>query len=335
LRQEYFGKTKDNKEVTKFILGDESGIEVHIINYGATIQKLIVPDHDGKRIDIVLGFDILRQYEGDHPFFCCFVGRNANRIGKGQIKISGKTIQLSTNEGENQLHSGYHGLNDKVWDHKIDGEKLTLKVTSPDGEEGFPGMVEVATTFQIVDNSLVMDYTATTDKTTVVNLTRHEYFNLAQGESNNILDHKVSIDADHYLPKDNAGLPTGEIASVEGTPFDVRKLITVGDSAKQIEGGYDHNFVLNERSEDTPAAVVISPKGNLKMEVFCTQPGIQFFSAQPIGGYEGKYGNIEKPSPGLCLEPQHFPDTPNHDNFPSTILEPSERYHHKLIYKFS
>ncbi|MEH6408238.1 MAG: aldose epimerase family protein, partial [Leeuwenhoekiella sp.] len=278
---------------------------------------------------------ILRQYEGKHAFFGCFVGRNANRIGKGQIEIDGKTIQLSTNEGENQLHGGFTGFQDKVWDYSIEGEKLILKYTSADGEEGFPGKLEVATSFEIINDSLVMNYWATADKTTVVNLTRHEYFNLAQGESKNILDHKLSINADYYLPKTDDGLPTGEIVKVEGTPFDLKNGVTISDKVYEIPGGYDNNFVLNARSENEPAAVLVSPTGNLKLELFCTQPGIQFFSANDIGGFTGKYGDIEAHSPGLCLEPQHFPDTPNNDNFPSTILKPSEEYHHTLRYKFS
>lgn len=325
-----FGITTAGEKVFKFTLSNESGMQVDVLTYGATIQKLVVPRGEEKSVDIVLGFKALAQYEGAHPYIGCFVGRNANRL-EGTLSIASKEYELNQNEDFKQLHGGVGGFHRKVWDAQVCGDVLTLSLHSADGEEGFPGNLNVKTTFELVDKRLEMTTTATTDQPTIVNLTRHEYFNLAQGESPHILDHKLQLEASRYTVLDKHQLPTGEIAEVAGTPFDFRKAKRVGD----YEQGYDQNFVIDKSTEKLSlAAQLWSPDDRLKMSVFCTQPGLQFFSAKSIGAIDGKYGNIPAGSPGLCLEPQFFPNTPAHAHFPTTTLLPSEVYEEQLVYEF-
>lgn len=332
LKKTSFGRTKDDQEIFKFILTSTSGFEAHVLNYGATIQKLLVPQKDGSMRDIVLGFENLIDYENDHPYFGSIIGRNANRLRNGKIWVEGKEIQLSQNEGKNQLHGGFVGFGKKYWDFKQKGEKLHLFYVSPDGEEGYPGNLKVEATFEWQGDTLVMQHKAKTDQTTVVNLTRHEYFTLAQGE--NILDHKLFIASDSYLPIGDGELPTGEMASVKGTVMELDGILPLREKLQKLKGGYNHNYILNKKNRSDPAAILLSPEGNLKMSLFCTQPGLQFFSADDLDDWTGKYGKIVCHNPALCLESQHFPDTPSHAGFPTTLLRPDEVYEHEMRYQF-
>lgn len=332
MTKDFFGTTKDGQEVYRFCLTSKKGMEVYVLNYGATIQKLLIPQENGEFIDCVLGFNELAQYEAKNPFFGCIVGRNANRIAKSEIFIDGEKIQLTSNEGEAQLHGGLVGFGKKNWDFEVENEKLILTYISPNGEEGYPGNLQVKVSFEWQEDTLVFNHQAVTDKKTVVNLTRHEYFNLS--EDKNILGHKLMIKANEYLPKKQCGIPTGELKPVEKTVMDFRKSAVLGDKLAHIEGGFDHNYVLNERNSEDPAAVLISPQGNITLRLFCTQPGLQFFSAADIGEWRGKYSIIGAKAPALCLEAQHFPDTPHHDHFPSTILAPGEIYEQEMKYQF-
>jgi len=332
LTKDFFGTTKDGQEVYRFCLTSKKGMEAHVLNYGATIQKLLIPQKNGEFIDCVLGFNELAQYEAVNPFFGCIVGRNANRIAKSEIFIDGHKIQLTSNEGKAQLHGGVVGFGKKNWDFEVEDEKLILTYISPNGEEGYPGNLQVKVSFEWQEDTLVFNHQAVTDKKTVVNLTRHEYFNLS--EDKNILGHQLMINADEYLPKNECGIPTGELKSMEKTVMDFRKSAVLGDKLAHIEGGFDHNYVLSERNSEEPAAVLISPEGTIKLRLFCTQPGLQFFSAADIGEWRGKYGAIAAKAPALCLEAQHFPDTPHHEHFPSTILAPGEIYEQEIKYQF-
>lgn len=331
MTKDYFGTTKDGSEISCFRLTSASGMEAHILNYGAIIHKLLIPVNAREKRDVVLGFKNLEGYEKNDPYFGILVGRNANRIAGGQTTIEGKSVQLSQNEGKHQLHGGHEGFGHKVWDAEMNGEQLVLSYLSKDGEEGYPGNLQVKATFQWQDNDLVITHQASTDKETIVNLSRHEYWNLSQSE--NIKDHHLKINADAYLPKNEENIPTGEIKTVENSPMDFRESVNLSERIAGLPEGYDHNFVLNERSKTTPAAV-LQASGGLKLQLYATQPGLQFFTAPELGPLEGKYGTIPAASPALCLEPQHFPDTPNHENFPSTLLKPGERYDHLIIYNF-
>ncbi len=332
MKKTTFGRTKDNQEIFKFIFTSTSGIEVHVLNYGATIQKILVPQKNGKPIDIVLGFDNLTDYENPHPYFGSIIGRNANRLKGGKIRLGDKKIQISQNEGRNQLHGGFEGFGKKVWDFAQNGDKLHLFYQSPHGDEGYPGNLDVEVVFEWRGDTFAINHKAKTDQTTVVNLTRHEYFNLAQGE--NILDHTLYVNADTYLPIDSEELPTGKIMPVTGTVMELDGRLSLGEKLKDLTGGYNHNYILKKRKMTDPAAILLSPKGTLKMSLFCTQPGLQFFSADNIGDWMGKYGAIVPHNPALCLEPQHFPDVFSHNAFPSTVLRPGEVYEHEIGYQF-
>lgn len=335
MKKELFGITKTGEEVYKFILTNSQGMEAHVLTYGATLQKLIVPCKDGSLRDVVLGFNSFEQYEGDHPYICSFVGRNANRIAGGKLNIGGKEVYLTENEGINQLHGGAEGFHRKNWEYQVDGDTLKLSYLAVDGEEGFPGNLKVETTFRLTDdNSIAFTYEAQTDEETIVNLTRHEYFNLDQLNSKTIKKHTVQINAAYYTPVDANGIPTGEITAVKNTAMNLQEPKILSEALEGLEGGYDHNYVLNERDTDVPAAIVISPENVLTMEIFCTQPGLQFYSANETADLEGKYGKYGSHAPALCLEPQHFPDAPHHANFPSTVLKPDEKYKHTLVYHF-
>lgn len=332
MTKDFFGTTKEGQSVYRFCLVSKNGLEAHVLNYGGILQKLLIPQEKGNPIDVVLGFNDLLQYEDENPFFGSIIGRNANRIAKSEIFIDGKKIQLTSNEGDTQLHGGISGFGNKTWDFEIEGEKLILNYISPDGEEGYPGNLKVEATFEWQENELVFKHKAVTDKKTVVNLTRHEYFNLS--EDPNIAQHQLMINADTYLPKKAGDIPTGELKSVEKTVMDFRKMAVLGDKLEQKEGGFDHNYILNKRTADEPAAVLISPSGTIKLRMFCTQPGLQFFSAADIGEWRGKYGTITAKAPALCLEAQHFPDAPHHTHFPSTILAPGDVYKQEIKYQF-
>jgi aldose 1-epimerase len=326
-----------------FTLRNANGIEIKATNYGGIITSIVVPDRNGRLGDIVLGFDDLQAYVKDSPYFGAIVGRYGNRIAKGHFTLDGHTYTLAVNNGPNHLHGGLKGFDKVIWHAEplAGSTGLVLSRRSPDGEEGYPGNLDVRVTYRLTDdNRLVIDYHATTDKATPVNLTQHSYFNLA-GEGD-VLGHELTIDADRYTPVDANLIPTGELAPVEGTPFDFRKSTAIGaridtpNLQLKNAGGYDHNWVLNRKGTGLQlAARVVEPKTGRTLEVSTTQPGLQFYSGNFLDGtLKGKGGRVYVKHAGLCLETQHFPDSPNHPDFPSTILRPGEQYDTQTVFRF-
>ncbi|GLR16970.1 aldose 1-epimerase [Portibacter lacus] len=313
---------------------------VKITNYGGIIQSILVPDKNGKVSDITIGFDSLSGYEQIHPYFGATIGRYGNRIGNGKYTLEGEEYKLATNNGPNHLHGGIKGFDKRVWNAKVEGEELKLSLLSKDMEEGYPGNLEVEVKFKLDnDNKLHIEYTATTDKATVINLTNHSYFNLG-GEST-ILDHKLRIDADKMTAIDATLIPTGELADVDGTPFDFRSMKVIGKDIEQDNeqlvnaGGYDHNFVLNAPDINHVSAEIYHEGSGRFVKVYTEEPGIQFYSGNFLNGtLEGKNGEMINKHKGMCLETQHFPDSPNKANFPSTVLRPEDVYQTKTIYEF-
>ena len=343
-----FCKTKDGKEVYIYILTNPNGMIAKITNYGATVTELWVPDQNGKMDDVVLGFDNISDYEEKSDYFGCIVGRYGNRIAKGRFALDGEEYVLATNNDENHLHGGVKGFDKVVWDAEAKetarGPALELNYLSKDGEEGYPGNLNVTVTYILThNNELKIKYRATTDKPTVCNLTHHSYFNLQGQGSSDILDHKLMISADKYTPVDKGLIPTGEKPSVKGTPMDFNKATSIGlridaDHQQIAYGlGYDHNWILDKKSDKLKlAASVIEPQSGRKMEVWTTEPGLQFYSGNFLNGsIVGKEGKTYKHRYGFCLETQHFPDSPNQPDFPSTTLLPGETYQTKTVYKFS
>jgi aldose 1-epimerase len=335
----------DGKPVEQFTLTNTNGIELRAIGYGGIITSLRVPDRTGKLDDIVLGFDSLEDYLKDHPFFGAIIGRYGNRIAKGQFILGGQTYKLATNNGPNHLHGGNKGFDKVLWDvQPVAGSNaLTFTRTSPDGEEGYPGNLRVRVTYTLTDkNELIVDYSATTDKPTPVNLTQHSYFNLAGQASGDVLGHELMLNADRYTPVDDTLIPTGELAPVAGTPFDFRKPTAIGSRINgthpqlKAGGGYDHNWVLNRKGSGLQlAARVTEPRTGRTLEVATTEPGIQFYSGNFLDGkLTGKGGAVYKHRTGFCLETQHFPDSPNQPKFPSTILKPGEEYKTRTVFTF-
>ncbi|MCL4550627.1 MAG: galactose mutarotase [Bacteroidetes bacterium] len=344
-----FGKLADGREVYEYTLTNVNGVKAKIINYGATVVSLEVPDRNGKFADVVLGYDNLEGYVADKSYFGAIIGRYGNRIGKGKFKLDGKEYQLSINNGENQLHGGKEGFNKKVWavdatDESNLGTSITLSYVSKDGEEGFPGTVKLTVNYQLTNqNELKINYTGTTDKTTILNPTHHSYFNLTGDPNKTILDEELWIDADKFTPVDKGLITTGELADVKGTPMDFRKPTKVGarinDDYEQLKlgRGYDHNFVLNKHHELIPkiASVYDSSSGRF-MEMWTDQPGVQFYTGNFLDGkVKGKNGVMYQYRTGLCLEAQHFPDSPNKPNFPSVVIKPGQVYRQTTIYKFA
>ncbi|HKW32012.1 MAG TPA: aldose epimerase family protein [Candidatus Acidoferrum sp.] len=344
-----FGKSPDGEAVDLYTLTNKNGVEVGITTYGGSVVTFKVPDRNGKLGDIVLGFDSVDGYVNNTSYIGALIGRYGNRIGHAQFTLDGKTYTLAKNNGENTLHGGTKGFNKAVWTVKEiptkDGQALELTYLSKDGEEGFPGNLHVRVVYTLEDsNALRIDYSATSDKDTVVNLTNHSYFNLAGPGSGDILGHVMMIDADKFTPVDSGLIPTGELRDVAGTPFDFRKPTEIGARVNSDEGqiklggGYDHNFVLN-RMQGAPislAARVVEPKTGRVMEVWTTEPGVQFYTGNFLdGSLKGKGGVSYTKRSAFCLETQHFPDSPNKPEFPSTELKPGERYHTTTIYKFS
>lgn len=337
--------TIDGKSVKLYTLKNKSGASVSITNYGGRVVSLFVPDKDNKLTDVVLGYDTIGAYrkEGE-PFFGALIGRYGNRIGKGKFTLDGKSYQLQLNDGVNTLHGGKDGFFSKVWDAKQDGQKLELTYISQDGEAGYPGKLEVKVVYTWTDeNALVIDYTATTDKATVVNLTNHAYFNLSGEGSASILDHELMIAADAITPVDSTLIPTGVLQPVKGTPFDfnVAKAIgkdieNKGDEQLAFGKGYDHNFALKAVGTTKPVATVKSPVTGITMEVYTVEPGLQFYSGNFMTGKDkdGKGGKSYPHRSAFCLETQHFPDAPNHANFASTVLKPGQTYSTSTTYKF-
>jgi aldose 1-epimerase len=344
LQEMPFGKTSDGTPVELYILRNANGMKAKIITYGAILTELDVPDKNGKIGDVVLGFDDLKGYLAGHPYFGATVGRVANRIAKGKFTLDGQEYKLATNNGPNALHGGIKGFDKVVWkaEPKHGGDTLSVKFTyrSPDGEEGYPGNLATSVTYTLTDkNELKIDYTATTDKATPVNLSNHSYFNLAGPGSGDILGHELMLAADKYTPVDDTLIPTGKIEPVKGTPLDFTKPEKIGariDQLKGEPGGYDHNFVLNGGGKSLAlAARVVEPKTGRVMEMYTTEPGVQFYTGNFLDGSIKGRGGVYKKHQGFCLEAQHFPDSVNHDNFPSVILRPGKTYTQTTVYKFS
>jgi aldose 1-epimerase len=342
VKQSDFGATPDGQRVEMFTLTNGHGMTAKVITYGAILTELDVPDRQGKTANVVLGFGNLRQYVTQNPFFGAVAGRYANRIAKGRFTLEGKEFKLATNNGPNHLHGGLKGFDKVVWKaqplHSSNGAAVRLTYESRDGEEGYPGNLNVSVTYTLTnDNSLRIDYDATTDKPTVVNLTNHSYFNLASEGSGDILDEVLTIHADRYTMFDETQIPTGQIRPVKGTPLDFTKPTPIGQRIGQTDGGYDHNFVLNgPAGKLSPAAKLEDLKSGRVMEVETTQPGIQVYTANHLDGKLKGSGGKPYPLHGaVCLETQHFPDSPNHPDFPSTELRPGQKYHETTVFKFS
>jgi len=340
-----FKQNVQGKEVRLFVLKNSSNFQVAITNYGGRVVSMLVPDKDGKPVDVVLGYDSLKSFQKPkEPFFGALIGRYGNRIAKGKFAIDGKNYQLDINDGVNTLHGGFNGFYAKVWDAKqVSPKSLELSYKSKDGEGGYPGNLTVKVVYTVTDdNALKIDYEATTDKTTIVNLTNHAYFNLSGAGSPTITDHLLQINAAAITPIDTTLIPTGKLMPVKNTPFDFTTAKAIGaDINKQDEQlkngrGYDHNFVLDKNAANKPVATVVSPKTGIKMEVYTTEPGLQFYSGNFLTGkdHDGKGGAAYPYRSAFCLETQHFPDSPNESSFPSTSLKPGEVYHTSTTYKF-
>jgi aldose 1-epimerase len=337
-----FGKLDDGTPVEIFTLTNSHGSVAKVITYGATLTELWVPDRAGKTADVVLGFDQLQGYLENKPWFGATVGRVANRIAKGKFTLDGKEYSLEINDPPNSLHSGKHDLSHVVWKgeaiKELRGAAVRFSYNSLDGDEGFPGNLSVSVTYTLTDaNQLKLNYRATTDKDTPVNLTNHSYFNLSGAKD--ILAHVLYLNADRYTPVDSTLIPTGEIASVKDTPLDFTQPIAIGARIADIKGstmGYDHNFVVNgEMGKLRIAARVSDPESGREMEVWTSEPGIQFYSGNHLdGSLTGKRGVVYNPRSGLALETQHFPDSVNQPSFPSVILHPGSVYQTETIYKF-
>ncbi|MFZ9661291.1 MAG: aldose epimerase family protein, partial [Chitinophagaceae bacterium] len=316
------------------------GDEVKITTYGGIVTSWITADKEGNRSSVVLGFDSLSGYLAKPPYFGALIGRYGNRIGKGTFKIDTATYHLATNNGVNHLHGGVKGFDKVVWDATIPSDtiaSLTLHYLSKDGEEGYPGNLDVTVTYTLTDdNELLIDYTATTDKATVVNLTNHSYFNLTGSVKNNILGHRLKITADKYTPVDDGLIPTGELKAVAGTSFDFIEPHSIGERIDSVKGGYDHNFVLNRKSADLEKVATLSDsKSGRVLDVYTTEPGLQFYSGNFLDGKFNIKGDPINVHTALCLETQHFPDSPNKPEFPSTLLKPGEKYHTVTKYQLS
>jgi len=341
-----FGNTDDKEAVSLYTLTNKSGASASIMTFGAAVVNLNVPDKDGKLGDVVLGYDDLTGYldPKKDPHFGATIGRYGNRIAKGQFTLDGHTYQLPINDPPNSLHGGDKGFDRLVWKGEIvstNPPSVLFTHVSPDGEEGYPGTLTAKVRYTLTeDNKLKIYFTATTDKPTVVNLTHHSYFNLAGAGNGTILDELVTINADSFTPVDSTLIPTGEIKKVDGTPMDFRKSTAIGDRIQQVGGkpiGYDHNYVLKDSGDGVRwIASVEDPKSGRVMKVYSDQPGVQFYSGNFLDGtITGKDGKTYNQYYALCLEPQHFPDSPNQPKFPSTVLKPGQVYHCTIIYGFS
>lgn len=345
IEKSVFGKLADGTPVELYTLTNAKGIVAKVMTYGAVMTELDVPDRNGKISDITLGFDNLEQYTGEHPYFGSTIGRVANRIAKGKFTLDGKDYTLAVNNGVNALHGGIKGFNRVIWQAEpIQGKKevsVKFSYLSKDGEEGYPGNVNVTVTYTLTDkNELKLEYTATTDKATPINLTNHSYYNLA-GEGD-ILGHEMWLNAKYYTPVDDTLIPTGELAPVKDTPMDFTKPHLIGEHMAEVKGdpnGYDHNYVVNRKKNSDNlvyALRVREPKTGRVMKVYTTEPGIQFYTGNFLDGtLKGKGGEIYKQHYGFCVEADHFPDSIHQPNFPNTILRPGKTYHQLTVHKFS
>ncbi|HVE55988.1 MAG TPA: aldose epimerase family protein [Pyrinomonadaceae bacterium] len=348
IKKGFWGKTAEGRAVEIYTLKNSKGAEAQIITYGGTVVSLKMPDRNGKFADVVLGYDSIADYEENQAYFGALIGRYGNRIAKGKFNLDGKEYTLAKNNGENHLHGGPKGYHKVVWTARptVDksGANLELTYLSRDGEEGYPGNLSIKVVYSLTENNeLKIVYSATTDKDTVVNLTHHSYFNLAGAGSGDILNHQLTLYADRFTPTDSGSIPTGELKSVKGTPFDFLTGAAIGARINQTDeqlkfgNGYDHNWVLNKTDNSlTLAATVFEPVSGRVLEVSTTEPGLQFYSGNYLdGAIKGKNGQNYPRRTGFCLEAQHFPDSPNQPQFPATELKKGETYSQTTIYKFS
>jgi aldose 1-epimerase len=342
ITEAHFGQTPDGEAVTQFTLTNANGLVARIIDFGGILTELHVPDREGRLANVVLGFDTLEPYLDASPYFGALIGRYGNRIAGGRFTLDGREVVLSTNDGANHLHGGAPGFDKRKWNATVDGDSLRLSYRSVDGEQGYPGNLDVTATYRLTDkDELVLHFHAVTDQATPVNLTQHSYFNLA-GEGD-ILGHVLSVDADAFVPIDAGSIPLGVLSPVTGTPFDFRMPRPIGERIAQPDKqlrhgqGYDHNFVLNKPQGKalTHAARVVEPESGRVLELFTEEPGLQFYSGNfldgSLGGKERSYAHRS----GFCLEPQHFPDSPNQAQFPNVILRPREVYQTESRLRFS
>ena len=338
----------DGKLIRSFVLTNKPGMSTEIMTWGATVLSLKTQDRNGKFDDVVCGFDKLSDYPTKSPYFGTIVGRYGNRIAKGKFRLGGKTYKLAINNGVNSLHGGLKGFDKRVWDAEItdNGAEPAVRFTyvSRSGEEGYPGTLTAQVTYRLTaNNALKISYAVSSNQLTVANLTNHSYFNLAGTEGRDNLDHVLKIYADRFTPVDKTLIPTGELKSVNGTPFDFLKPTSIGaridmkDQQLEFGGGYDHNWVLNGKAGELKEAVeVFEPVTGRNMKVWTTEPGVQFYSGNFLDGtLTGKGGKIYPPRYAFCLETQHFPDSPNHPAFPTTVITPGKTYRSTTIYKFS
>lgn len=340
-----FGTTADGQAVELYTLRNKNGIELRAMTYGGIITSLKTPDQNGRLADIVLGYDTLAGYLTRSPYFGAIVGRYGNRIAKGRFSLDGHDYQLATNTGANHIHGGVKGFDKRVWlaEPVVGKNQISFSRTSPDGEEGYPGNLAVTVTYELTDNNeLVVEYHATTDQATPVNLTQHSYFNLAGEGSGDILGHQLAINAAQFIPIDSALMPTGELAAVEHTPFEFIQPTAIGARIDQADPqlkaghGYDHTWVLNPDVDAvTPRVRVWEPGSGRTLTVATTEPGVQFYAGNSLDGtIVGKGGHVYQRRSGFCLETQHYPDSPNHATFPSTILQPGQKYSSRTIFTF-
>jgi aldose 1-epimerase len=324
-----------------YTLTNKNGMTVEFSNYGATIVAVYVPDKDGKVENVTLGYDDHAGLAAGKSYFGCVVGRYANRIAGASFMIGGKKYNVPQNDGPNSLHGGINSIDKQVWKVRLMNDALKFTRTMQDGENGYPGNMQVTVVYSLrEDNSLVIDYTATTDQETVLNLTNHAYFNLSGNPDQTILNHEIMINADAFTPVDSTLIPTGELKPVKGTAFDftaptvIEKKINLEDDQLRLGRGFDHNFVLNKTNQGSPAVVVTEPVSGRKMEVFTTEPGVQFYTGNFLNGAEKGRGTFFQHRTGFCLETQHFPDSPNQPTFPSTLLKPGETFRSQTVYRF-
>lgn len=340
-----FGKTKDGRQVTSYKLTNNNGMEAEFIDYGASLVKLWVPDKNGKKADVVLGYDTVEEYEKTTTYYGGFIGRCANRIGKASFTLNGKSYELDKNDNGNCLHGGINGYNNRMYEvetfEEEEGPVIEFSRLSPDMEQGFPGNLDITVTYTLThENELVIEYLAVPDKDTPVNLTNHAYFNLSGHNSGTILNHKVRLDADSFTPTDDKLIPTGEIAKVEGTPMDFRTLKPLGQDIDRdyeplnFAGGYDHNYVLNTTKDEIKLiGELVDDASGRRMEIYTDLPGVQLYAGNFIEGSAKGGGEYVKRA-GVCFETQYFPDALHHDNFPDIVVKAGEEFDSTTIYRF-
>jgi len=342
VQKQVYGKLPDGRPVDLYTLTNAAGMRVQLINYGAITVSVEVPDRSGKLTDVTLGYDTLAGWLDNKPYFGATIGRYANRIARGQFTLDGKTYTLARNNGANHLHGGIRGFDKVLWNAEPvqtpESAGVRFTYLSRDGEEGYPGNLSVTALYSLNDdNEFKVEFSATTDKPTVVNLAHHTYWNLAGAAAGDILGHELMLNADHFTPVDEDLIPTGQIASVAGTPMDFTRPTPIGARIAQVAGGYDHNYVLRKQAGQVAlAARVYEPQSGRVLEIYTDQPGIQFYSGNFLDGtVRGKGGVAYQKHHGFCLETQHYPDSPNRPEFPSVVLRPGATYRHVMIHKFS